>query len=139
DRLNLSRRYSMWRILSPLRLLVTPRYAAAVARWLEYRRNLFDGVEGRSEGEDLQTDHGRGTADRAGGVSRAGEGPARQGGAPRRARRAREGGGPPGLRARRALTPAGLPRDAGGGGGAGQEHTHRRLLRERDALAARRP
>ena len=36
----------MWRILSPLRLLVSPRYAAAVARWLEYRMNLFDGVEG---------------------------------------------------------------------------------------------
>jgi len=46
DPLTLSRRYPMWRILSPLRLLVSPRYAAAVARWLEYRMNLFDGVEG---------------------------------------------------------------------------------------------
>ena len=46
DPLILSRRYPMWRILGPLRLLVSPRYAAAVARWLEYRMNLFDGVEG---------------------------------------------------------------------------------------------
>jgi hypothetical protein len=36
----------MWRILHPARLLVSPRYAGAVARWLEYRMNLFDGVEG---------------------------------------------------------------------------------------------
>ena len=46
DPLALSRRYPMWRILGPVRLLVSPRYAAAVARWLEYRMNLFDGVEG---------------------------------------------------------------------------------------------
>jgi hypothetical protein len=46
DRLTLSRRYPMWRILGPFRLLVSPRYAGAVARWLEYRMNLFDGVEG---------------------------------------------------------------------------------------------
>ncbi len=46
DPLTLSRRYPMWRILNPLRLLVSPRYAGAVARWLEYRMNLFDGVEG---------------------------------------------------------------------------------------------
>ena len=46
DRLALSRQYPMWRILGPLRLLFSPRYAAAVARWLEYRMNLFDGVEG---------------------------------------------------------------------------------------------
>ncbi len=44
--LTLSRRYPMWRILQPARLLVSPRYAGAVARWLEYRMNLFDGVEG---------------------------------------------------------------------------------------------
>jgi hypothetical protein len=46
DRLALSRRYPMWRILGVLRLAVSPRYAAAVARWLEYRMNLYDGVEG---------------------------------------------------------------------------------------------
>jgi hypothetical protein len=46
DPLSLSRRYPMWRILGPLRLLFSPRHAAAVARWLEYRMNLFDGVEG---------------------------------------------------------------------------------------------
>jgi hypothetical protein len=46
DPLALSRRYPMWRILGPARLLVSPGYARAVARWLEYRMNLFDGVEG---------------------------------------------------------------------------------------------
>jgi hypothetical protein len=46
DPLALSRRYPMWRILGPLRLLLFPRYAGAVARWLEYRMNLFDGIEG---------------------------------------------------------------------------------------------
>ena len=46
DPLALSRRYPMWRILSWSRLLCSPRYAAAVATWLEYRMNLFDGVEG---------------------------------------------------------------------------------------------
>jgi hypothetical protein len=46
DPLALSRRYPMWRILSPSRLLLSPGYAGAVARWLEYRVNLFDGVEG---------------------------------------------------------------------------------------------
>jgi hypothetical protein len=46
DRLLLSRRYPMWRALGPLRLLFSPRHAAGVARWLEYRINLFDGVEG---------------------------------------------------------------------------------------------
>ena len=46
DRLTLSRRYPMWRILGPLRLAFSPRHAAAVARWLEYRMNLFDGIEG---------------------------------------------------------------------------------------------
>jgi hypothetical protein len=46
DRLALSRRYPMWRILGLARLLVSPRHAAAVARWLEYRMNLFDGAEG---------------------------------------------------------------------------------------------
>ena len=46
DPLALSRRYPMWRILGPVRLLVSPRYAAAVARWLEYRMSLSDGVEG---------------------------------------------------------------------------------------------
>ena len=46
DPLALSRRYPMWRILSLPRLVFSPRYARAVARWLEYRMNLFDGVEG---------------------------------------------------------------------------------------------
>ena len=46
DPLALSRRYPMWRILGVTRLVVSPRYAWAVATWLEYRMNLFDGVEG---------------------------------------------------------------------------------------------
>ena len=46
DALALSRQYPMWRILGVVRLLVDPRYARAVGRWLEYRMNLFDGVEG---------------------------------------------------------------------------------------------
>ena len=46
DPLFLSRRYPMWRILGPVRLAFSPRYSAAVARWLGYRMNLFDGVEG---------------------------------------------------------------------------------------------
>jgi hypothetical protein len=46
DPLALSRRYPMWRILSLTRLAFSPRYAGAVARWLEYRMNLFDGAEG---------------------------------------------------------------------------------------------
>ena len=46
DPLTLSRRYPMWRILSLTRLVLSPRYAGAVARWLEYRMNLFDGAEG---------------------------------------------------------------------------------------------
>jgi hypothetical protein len=36
----------LWRILRPVRLLVSPRYAEAVACWLEYRMNLYDGFEG---------------------------------------------------------------------------------------------
>ena len=46
DPLFLSRRYPMWRILGLFRLAVSPRYATGVARWLEYRMNLFDGAEG---------------------------------------------------------------------------------------------
>ena len=46
DRLALSRRFPMWRILSVPRLLCSPAYARAVAGWLEYRMNLFDGSEG---------------------------------------------------------------------------------------------
>jgi hypothetical protein len=46
DRLALSRRYPMWRVLGPLRLAVSPSYASRVARWLEYRMNLYDGIEG---------------------------------------------------------------------------------------------
>ncbi len=46
DPLQLSRRYPLWRSLGLFRLLVSPAYAAGVARWLEYRMNLFDGIEG---------------------------------------------------------------------------------------------
>ena len=46
DPLALSRQYRMWRILSWPRLLLSPRHAEGVARWLEYRMNLFDGIEG---------------------------------------------------------------------------------------------
>ena len=46
DPLLLSRQYPLWRILGPIRLLVAPGHARAVARWLEYRMNLFDGAEG---------------------------------------------------------------------------------------------
>jgi hypothetical protein len=46
DPLALSRRFPMWRILNLPRLLCSPAYARAVAGWLEYRMNLFDGSEG---------------------------------------------------------------------------------------------
>jgi hypothetical protein len=46
DRLALSRRYPMWRVLHPIRLVLAPGHAHAVARWLEYRMNLYDGIEG---------------------------------------------------------------------------------------------
>lgn len=46
DRLTLSRRYPMWRILPAVKLLFSARYATAVAGWIEYRMNLFDGGEG---------------------------------------------------------------------------------------------
>jgi len=46
DRLALSRRYRLWWALGPLRLALAPRYAGDVARWLEYRMNLYDGIEG---------------------------------------------------------------------------------------------
>ena len=46
DPLLLSRRYPMWRTLGVVRLAVSPGYARAVARWLEYRINLYDGLEG---------------------------------------------------------------------------------------------
>lgn len=46
DPLFLSRRYPLWRALSLVRLAVSPRYAAATARWMEYRMNLYDGIEG---------------------------------------------------------------------------------------------
>ena len=46
DPLLLSRRYPMWRALGLGRLVVSPRYARAVAQWLEYRLNLYDGREG---------------------------------------------------------------------------------------------
>ena len=46
DPLQLSRRYPLWRSLAVGRLLFSRAYAGGVARWLEYRMNLFDGVEG---------------------------------------------------------------------------------------------
>jgi len=46
DRLELSRRYPLWRRLGLLHMMVSPAYAAGVARWVEYRMNLFDGIEG---------------------------------------------------------------------------------------------
>jgi hypothetical protein len=46
DPLLLSRRYPLWRSLGMVRLLCSPAYADAAARWMEYRMNLFDGIEG---------------------------------------------------------------------------------------------
>jgi hypothetical protein len=46
DPLELSRRYPVWRRLGLLHMMVSPAYAAGVGRWVEYRMNLFDGVEG---------------------------------------------------------------------------------------------
>ncbi|HWP64460.1 MAG TPA: hypothetical protein VNO26_00945 [Candidatus Limnocylindria bacterium] len=46
DPLSLSRRYPLWRTLGVVRLAVSPAYARGVARWLEYRLNLYDGLEG---------------------------------------------------------------------------------------------
>lgn len=46
DRLALSRRYPLWRRLGMSRMLLLPAHAAGVARWIEYRMNLFDGIEG---------------------------------------------------------------------------------------------
>ena len=46
DPLTLSRRYPLWRALTIWRLLFLPSYAAATARWIEYRMNLYDGLEG---------------------------------------------------------------------------------------------
>jgi len=46
DPLALSRRYPMWRVLGVVGLTVSPSRARHVARWLEYRMNLYDGIEG---------------------------------------------------------------------------------------------
>ena len=46
DPLALSRRYPMWRTLGVFGLAVSPSRARHVARWLEYRMNLYDGIEG---------------------------------------------------------------------------------------------
>lgn len=46
DRLDLSRRYPLWRRLGLWHMIRSPAYAAGVARWVEYRMNLFDGIEG---------------------------------------------------------------------------------------------
>lgn len=42
----LSRAYPLRRSLRLWRLLLQPRYAAAVATWLEYRVALYDGRQG---------------------------------------------------------------------------------------------
>ena len=44
--LALSRRYPLWWALGPIVLMVSPSRARDVARWLEYRMNLYDGIEG---------------------------------------------------------------------------------------------
>lgn len=46
DRLDLSRRYPLWRRLGLWHMMLSPAYATGVARWVEYRMNLFDGIEG---------------------------------------------------------------------------------------------
>ena len=46
DPLALSRRYRLWWALGPIMLMVSPSRARDVARWLEYRMNLYDGIEG---------------------------------------------------------------------------------------------
>ena len=46
DPLALSRRYRLWWALGPLVLMVSPSRARDVARWVEYRMNLYDGFEG---------------------------------------------------------------------------------------------
>jgi len=46
DPLQLSRRYPLWRSVGKFRLLFSPAYAEGAARWIEYRMNLFDGLEG---------------------------------------------------------------------------------------------
>jgi hypothetical protein len=46
DPLALSRRYPMWRALGLLWIVASPSRARQVARWLEYRINLYDGIEG---------------------------------------------------------------------------------------------
>lgn len=46
DRLALARRYPLWRALSWGRMLFSPRYAKAAGGWLQYRMDLYDGVEG---------------------------------------------------------------------------------------------
>ena len=46
DPLALSRRYRLWWALGPFVLMVSPSRARDVARWVEYRMNLYDGFEG---------------------------------------------------------------------------------------------
>jgi hypothetical protein len=46
DRLFLSRAYPLWRSLRIGALVFRPRYAAAVAGWLEYRMALYEGRQG---------------------------------------------------------------------------------------------
>ena len=42
----LSRRKPLFRALYPMRALFSPSYARAVARWLRYRVELYDGDQG---------------------------------------------------------------------------------------------
>jgi hypothetical protein len=42
----LSRRFPLYRRLSLMRMLLSRRYACAVAQWLEYRADLYDGRQG---------------------------------------------------------------------------------------------
>ncbi len=44
--LYLSRRYPLYRRLGLLRMIFSPRYADAVATWLAYRADLYDGRQG---------------------------------------------------------------------------------------------
>ena len=44
--LYLSRRFPLYRRLSLVRMLLSPRYARGVAEWLTYRADLYDGRQG---------------------------------------------------------------------------------------------
>jgi len=44
--LHLSRRFPLYRRLSLVRMLLSPRYARGVVEWLTYRADLYDGRQG---------------------------------------------------------------------------------------------